>query len=70
MEINNLYKINIFERYLDLKNSNKTREQLDNNDLWKMFEYFSCIKLSEEYNRPFYIYDDIDPTFKEVNPTS
>ena len=56
MEINNLYKINIFERYLDLKNSNKTKEELDNNDLWKMFEYFSCIKLSEEYNRPFYIY--------------
>jgi len=68
MNINNLYKINIFERYNDLKKSNKT--EYDNNDLWKIFEYYSCIKLSEEYNKPFYEYDDIDPNFKEINKMS
>lgn len=44
MEINNIYRLNIFERYSDLKNSNK--EEFDNNDLWKIFEYYSCIKFS------------------------
>ena len=67
-EYNNKYKINIYERYTDLKKSNK--QEFDNNDLWKIFEYYSCIKLSEEYNRPFYEYDDIDPTFKEINNMS
>jgi len=62
------YIINIFERYTDLKKSNKL--EFDNNDLWKIFEYYSCIKLSEEYNKPFYEYDDIDPTFKEINKMS
>ena len=69
MEIpNNKYIINIYERYVDLKNSNKP--ELDNNDLWKIFEYYSCLKLSEEYAKPFYEYDDIDPTFKEINKMS
>ena len=62
------YMIIIFERYTDLKNSNK--QDFDNNDLWKIFEYYSCIKLSEEYNKPFYEYDDIDPKFKELNKMS
>jgi len=68
MQHYNLYLINIFERYQDLKNSNKV--EYDNNDLWKIFEYFSCIKLYEEYNQPFYEYDDIDPNFKELNKMS
>ena len=66
--INNRYTIYIYERYLDLKKSNKP--ELDNNDLWKIFEYYSCLKLSEEYKKPFYEYDDIDPTFKELNKMS
>ena len=66
--LNNKYIINIYERYLDLKNSNKL--EFDNNDLWKIFEYYSCLKLSEEYKKPFYEYDDIDPTFKEINKMS
>ena len=66
--LNDKYTINIYERYLDLKNSNKL--ELDNNDLWKIFEYYSCLKLSEEYKKPFYEYDDIDPTFKELNKMS
>ena len=68
MEYNNNYKINIFERYTDLKKSNK--KEFDNNDLWKIFEYYSCIKLSEEYKKQFYEYDDIEPEFKELNKMS
>ena len=44
MEDYNKYIINIFERYTDLKKSNKL--EFDNNDLWKIFEYYSCIKFS------------------------
>jgi superfamily II DNA or RNA helicase len=62
-----LYNINIYEKYKELKNSGKI---VDNNDLWKIFEWFSCIKLSEKYKRPFYEYCDIDPTFKEDNQMS
>ena len=65
MDYNNNYKIYIFERYTDLIKSKK--ENFDNNDLWKIFEYYSCIKLSEEYSKQFYEYDDIDPNFKEIN---
>ena len=65
MEINNKYIINIFEKYKDLKNSHKL--EFTNNDLSKIFEYYSCIKLSQEYGKPFFEYNDIDPTFKEIN---
>ena len=67
-EMNNLYSIYIFERYSDLKKSNKTT--FDNNDLWKIFEWYSCIKLTEEYKTQFYEYNDIHPTFKEDNNMS
>ena len=43
--MNNIYKNNIYERYKDLKNSNK--KEFDNNDLWKIFEYYSRIKCLE-----------------------
>jgi len=65
--INN-YLINIFERYTNLKKSNK--QDLDNYDLCKIFEYYTCIKLSEEYQKCFYEYNDIDPNFKELNNMS
>ena len=68
MEINNKYIINIFEKYKDLKNSHKL--EFTNNDLSKIFEYYSCIKLSQEYEKPFFEYNDIDPTFKEINKMS
>jgi superfamily II DNA or RNA helicase len=68
MDYHDIYIINIFERYTDLKKSNK--QEFDNNDLWKIFEYYSCIKLSEEYKKPFYEYNDIDPDFKELNKMS
>jgi superfamily II DNA or RNA helicase len=67
MKINKLYKIYIYEKYIELKKSEKI---LDNNDLWKIFEWLSCIKLSKEYNKIFYEYSDIDPTFKEKNQMS
>ena len=51
------------KRYLDIKKSNK--QDISNNDLWKIFEYFSCIKLTEEYGKQFYEYNDIEPNFKE-----
>ena len=64
----NKYIINIYERYLDLKKSNK--QVFDNYDLSKIFEYYSCLKLTDEYKKQFYEYDDIDPTFKEDNQMS
>ena len=67
-KMNNIYKNNIYERYKDLKNLNKI--DFDNNDLWKIFEYYSCIKLTEEYGIQFYEYNDIDPDFKEINKMS
>lgn len=39
IEHNNRYMINIFERYKDLKKTNK--QSFDNNDLWKIIEYYS-----------------------------
>ena len=66
--MNNIYMNNIYKRYKDLKNSNKI--EFNNNDLWKIFEYYSCIKLTEEYGKQFYEYNDIDPNFKEINRMS
>ena len=63
----NNYKINIYEKYKDLLNSGKSTNELDNNDLWKIFEYYTCIKLTKKHKRQFYEYNDIDPTFKEDN---
>jgi superfamily II DNA or RNA helicase len=70
IDIINHYKIQIYERYRNLINSGKNMHSLDNNDLWKIFEYFSCIKLSEERGTLFYEYNDIDPNFKELNKMS
>lgn len=64
------YNIEIYERYLNLKNSGKAIDDLDNNDLWKIFEYFTCIKLTKKFKRKFYEYDDIDLDFKENNKLS
>jgi len=47
------YKLYIYRRYLDLLNSGKKSDELTNNDLAKIFEFYSCIKLSEEFNREF-----------------
>jgi len=56
MELVNLYKIYIYEKYKELLKLDK--DEFDNNDLWKIFEWYSCIKLTEKLNRQFYEYSD------------
>jgi superfamily II DNA or RNA helicase len=64
----NLYKIYIYERVQDLLNSGKQIDDFDyKSDLHKIFEYFSCIKLTQEYQTPFYEYTDIPIEYKELN---
>ena len=62
-----LYNTYIYERYKTLKESKK---EFDNNDLSKIFEYYSAIKLKELYNKDFYEYNDIHPEFKELHQMS
>ena len=49
-----LYNNHIYERYKSLIDSGLKNENLDNKQLSKIFEYYSCIKLMNEYNQPFY----------------
>ena len=65
-----LYDIKIYEKFKDLINSGKNIEEFDNNDLCKIFEYYSAIMLSIEYGINYLVYDDIDPDFKELNKMS
>jgi superfamily II DNA or RNA helicase len=67
-DIVKLYNINIYERYKDLKNSEK--KDFDNNDLWKIFEWYSAIMLYYHFHKYFYEYNDISPDFKEQNKMS
>jgi hypothetical protein len=62
--MNDFYKKNIYDRYNDLI---KFNGKINNNTLSKIFEWYSCIQLTEEYNKQFFHYEDIDPTFKEEN---
>jgi superfamily II DNA or RNA helicase len=58
----------IYDRYNSLLKSGK--EEFDNKDLSKIFEYYTAINLSEQYGQNFYEYNDIDPNFKELNQMS
>jgi hypothetical protein len=51
------YNQKIYEIYNVLRINNKP---MDGNNLWKIFEYYSCIMLSQKYNKPFYMFEDID----------
>lgn len=62
-----MYIRKIYERYNDLLKSGKKKDDMTNNDLWKIFEYFTCIKLTQIYKKQFYEYEDIDPSYKEEN---
>src|SRR5437868_2956601 len=62
-----IYNTKMAERYLDLKNSGNP---LDHYNLSKLFEYYTCIQLMHEHQRPFFEYNDTDPTFKEINQMS
>jgi superfamily II DNA/RNA helicase len=64
MELIDKYNIYIRDSYDDLIFSGK---EIDNYDLDKIFEYYSCIQLSKKYKQQFYEYNDIDSTFKEQN---
>jgi len=65
----NKYNLWIYQLFLNIKNS-KSEDDIDNYDLAKIFELYSCIKLSVEHDKLFYHYDDIDPSFKEDNQLS
>jgi len=65
-----IYNKHIYDRYKSLIDSGKTNELLTNNDLAKIFEYYSCIMLMNEYKEKFYEYDDINPDFKELHQMS
>ena len=63
------YNIAIFEIVKNkIDNSDKNIDDFDyKSDLYKIFEYFSCIKLTHEYDKPFYEYNDIPIEYKELN---
>lgn len=66
--MNEIYLNYIYERYLILKKSQK--QEYDNIDLCKIFEYYVCIKLTKEFETQFYEYSTIPPEFKELNQLS
>jgi hypothetical protein len=71
MSILKLYDKYIYDIYSSFKRAGKV--EFNNNDLCKIFEYYTCIKLSElpgNEKYPFYLYDDIDPDFKEQHNMS
>lgn len=64
----NIYDLRIAQKYNALKQSGK--QKFDNYDLAKIFEWFSCIKISNIHKKQFYVYEDIDPSYKEDNQLS
>ena len=63
-DYNKLYNYHIYDIYKNLK---KSKVKLDNNNLWRIFEYYTCLKLNETYNDTYLIYDDLSPDYKEEN---
>lgn len=62
-----IYNRYIKNRYKDLLKAKKI-DKFDNNDLCKIFEYYVCIKSTQDLNNGiFWEYNDIDPNFKEEN---
>ena len=55
------YIYNIYDLYKNQKDS--PDKELSYLELSKIFEYFSCIKLTDKYNTQFYEYKDIDASF-------
>jgi predicted helicase len=64
------YRRRIYDLYKRLLPSKPIITDWDNHDLSKIFEYFSAIKLTEEFNRSFKEYNDLSPDFKEKNGLS
>lgn len=59
-----IYKKRIHDKYNDFI---KSKVEIDNFKLAKIFEWFSCIKLYEKYNQIFMVYEDIPNDYKEKN---
>ena len=67
MNIVNIYNTEIYTLYKDLKSKNY---QNDYHKIYKIFEYYSCILLTNENNINFYEYNDIPTDFKITNNLS
>ena len=67
-QIKQFYNPRILTRWLALVNSDK--QTFDNKELAKIFELYTCVKLTELYGTAFYEYGDIVPNFKEVRKMS
>jgi hypothetical protein len=67
MNIVNIYNTEIYTLYKDLKSQNY---QNDYHKIYKIFEYYSCILLTNENNINFYEYNDIPTDFKITNNLS
>ena len=67
MNITQIYRYHIYNLYKQLSHGDKLNFKSKIN---KIFEYYSCIKLSEEYRTPYYEYLDIPSDFKEKNNLS
>jgi hypothetical protein len=60
------YNIKIYEKVKDLLNLGKNIDDFDfKKDLLQIFKWFTCIKLSEEYNTPFYEYNNIPIDYRK-----
>ena len=67
----NILKNRLFKDFDMLSKSGNPLDNLNNNKkLAKCFETYSCIQLIQKYNKLFYQYDDINPSFKEDNQMS
>ena len=67
MAIIHIYNTEIYTLYKDLKSQNY---QNDYHKIYKIFEYYSCILLTNENNIDFYEYNDIPTNFKINNNLS
>jgi len=63
-----LYFNKIFYRYYDLiVRAEKKRNDLSFYDLALIFEYYSCLVMTEQCGHPFFHFEDIAPSDKELN---
>jgi hypothetical protein len=63
--MDNKTKLHYDSQICEIYKNIQDKDNLNNYDLCKIFEYYSCIMLSEEYNDTFYMYNDIKPSIKE-----
>jgi superfamily II DNA or RNA helicase len=68
MDICNYYSIKIYEKWSEIKNIYTSNP--DNKLISKIFEWYVCVNLTDQYKKIFYEYTDIDPDFREENKMS